>query len=87
MQYRTWCRRQPEIDLNGQKAVRNKGVLDSPFMEAGSPLYATLRQHYLFSGLDQDDFDKLAVSVSAKELAKVAKSCFIAATRQLVSIS
>jgi CRP-like cAMP-binding protein len=39
-------------------------------MEAGSPLYATLRQHYLFSGLDQDDFDKLAVSVSAKELAK-----------------
>ena len=46
------------------------GMLDSPFMDAGSPLYATLRRHYLFSGLEQDDFDTLVSVVSAKNLEK-----------------
>lgn len=39
-------------------------------MDAGAPLYATLRRHYLFSGLDQDDFDTLVLGVSAVELDK-----------------
>lgn len=39
-------------------------------MDAGSPLYATLRRHYLFSGLDQDDFDTLVRRVSATEIDK-----------------
>lgn len=49
-------------------ASRNEGMVDSPLMDAGSPLYETVRQHYLFSGLEQDDFDRLACSVSAKQL-------------------
>jgi CRP-like cAMP-binding protein len=52
--------------LNPQETIGNKGVLDSPFMDAGSPLYETLRGHYLFSGLDIDDFDGLVSGVSAK---------------------
>lgn len=56
--------------MNAPDAIADKGVLDSPFMEAGSPLYATLRKHYLFSGLDQHDFDALVLSVSAKKLEK-----------------
>ncbi len=51
-------------------ATEIEGVLDSGFMEAGSPLYLTLRQHYLFAGLDSDDFDSLAASVAAKSLEK-----------------
>lgn len=39
-------------------------------MDSGSPLYATLRKHYLFSGLDQDDFDALVGGVTAKNLDK-----------------
>lgn len=46
------------------------GVLDAQFMNAGSPLDATLRKHYLFSGLEQDDFDTLVSVVSAKTLEK-----------------
>jgi hypothetical protein len=30
-------------------------VLDSSFMESGSPEYESIRSHYLFSGLDQED--------------------------------
>lgn len=48
----------------------DKGVLDYPFMDAGSPLYATLRGHYLFAGLDEDDFDTLVSGVSAVALDK-----------------
>jgi len=47
-----------------------KGVLDCPLMDAGSPLYTTLRKHYLFSGLDQDDFETLVAGVSAVGLDK-----------------
>lgn len=39
-------------------------------MDAGSPLYATLRRHYLFSGLDQNDFDTLVRRVSATAIDK-----------------
>ena len=39
-------------------------------MDAGSPLYAALRRHYLFSGLDQDDFDSLVTGVSTVGLDK-----------------
>lgn len=48
----------------------DKGMLDYPFMDAGSPLYATLRGHYLFAGLDEDDFDTLVSGVSAVALDK-----------------
>ena len=56
--------------LNTPESGTDKGMLDSTFMDAGSPLYATLRKHYLFSGLDQDDFDKLASVVSGTTLEK-----------------
>ena len=56
--------------LDPHDAMGCIGMLDSPFMDAGSPLYATLRRHYLFSGLEQDDFDTLVSVVSAKSLEK-----------------
>lgn len=56
--------------MNARQAMRDKGVLDSAFMDSGSPLYETLRQHYLFSGLDQDDYDTLVAGVSPKVLKK-----------------
>lgn len=56
--------------MNAREVIRDKGVLDSAFMEPGSPLYKTLRQHYLFSGLDQDDYDTLVAGVSWKALKK-----------------
>lgn len=56
--------------MNALKATGDKGVLDYPLMDAGSPLYATLRGHYLFAGLDQDDFDTLVLGVSAVGLDK-----------------
>lgn len=49
-------------------ASREEGMLDSPLMDAGSPLYETVRQHYLFAGLEQDDFDRLAHDVTSKQL-------------------
>ena len=54
--------------LNTPAEVAGKGVLDSEPMDTGSPLYATLRQHYLFSGLDKEDFDALVSGVVAKTL-------------------
>lgn len=51
-------------------ATLGGGVLDSPFMDSCSPLYDTVRQHYLFSGLEQADFDALVTSVTPKTLAK-----------------
>lgn len=56
--------------MNTQQATRSKGVLDSSRMDSGSPLYETLRQHYLFSGLDEDQFDTLAAGVAAKTIEK-----------------
>ncbi len=51
-------------------AFRNSGVLDSDFMESGSPLYETVRQHYLFAGLAQEDFDKIVANMSPKAIDK-----------------
>ena len=56
--------------MDAQEAMRGAGMLDSSCMDADSPLYATLRRHYLFSGLEQDDFDTLVAVVAAKSLAK-----------------
>jgi CRP-like cAMP-binding protein len=39
-------------------------------MESGSPEYESVRQHYLFSGLDQEDFDALMQKVSRVTLEK-----------------
>lgn len=51
-------------------AYRDSGVLDSGFMESGSPIYETVRQHYLFAGLDQEDFDKIVANMSPKSIDK-----------------
>jgi len=51
-------------------ATLKEGMLDSPFMDASSQLYETVRQHYLFAGLDQKDFDSLAGSVISKQIEK-----------------
>lgn len=51
-------------------SILDKGVLDSAGMEPGSPLYETVRQHYLFAGLEQSAFDSLAAHVSAKQIEK-----------------
>lgn len=45
-------------------------VLDSPFMQSDSPEYESVRQHYLFSALEQDDFDALMQGVSRITLEK-----------------
>lgn len=45
-------------------------MLDSSFMEPGSPEYESVRQHYLFSGLGQEDFDTLMRRVSPVALEK-----------------
>lgn len=45
-------------------------VLDSPFMQSNSPEYESVRQHYLFSALEQDDFDALMKGVSRITLEK-----------------
>jgi len=45
-------------------------VLGSAFMDSGSPEYESLRAHYLFSGLAQDEFDSLAKRVSRVEISK-----------------
>ena len=51
-------------------ATRSGGVLDCSFMDSCSPLYDTVRQHYLFAGLGDADFDTLVASVTPKTLAK-----------------
>ena len=47
-----------------------QGVLDSPCMEKDSPQYDVVRQHYLFSGLDEPDFDSLIASASEEKVSK-----------------
>ncbi len=47
-----------------------QGVLDSPCMNKDSPQYDIVRQHYLFSGLDEPDFDKLVATVTEEKLGK-----------------
>lgn len=50
--------------------IHHAAMLDSTHMEPGSPLYDTVRQHYLFSGIGKDDFDALSSTVSARHLEK-----------------
>lgn len=47
-----------------------QGVLDSPCMERESPQYAIVRQHYLFSGLEESDFDTLVDAMSEEKFGK-----------------
>lgn len=47
-----------------------RGVLDSVSMEKGSPLYDSVRRHYLFAGLEEARFDSLAARMSARMLDK-----------------
>lgn len=51
-------------------AFRNSAVLDSGFMECGSPVYETVRQHYLFAGLEKDDFDRIVANMAPKSIDK-----------------
>lgn len=46
------------------------GLLECLPMEAGSPQYDHVRQHYLFSGLGQNEFDGLVSHMSTKPVAK-----------------
>ena len=43
-------------------ATLKEGMLDCQLMDAESPSYAIVRQHYLFAGLEQQDFDALAAN-------------------------
>jgi len=43
-------------------------VLDSHPMDKNSSLYESVRNHYLFSGLDDEDFERLAVEMKVKDL-------------------
>ena len=45
-------------------------VLDSRSMEESCPEYESIRRHYLFSGLDQDQFDTLMTKVVRVTLEK-----------------
>ena len=46
------------------------GMLDLDAMDSGDVLYESLRSHYLFSGLDPDDFQRLADGVGVVTLDK-----------------
>jgi CRP-like cAMP-binding protein len=43
-------------------------VIDSSAMDKSSPLYESVRSHYLFAGLDEENFDQLAADMKVKEL-------------------
>lgn len=43
-------------------------VLDSVPMEKQSGLYESVRSHYLFSGLEEEDFDRLAAEMKVRDL-------------------
>lgn len=51
-------------------ATPDERMLDCQLMDAESPAYAIVRQHYLFAGLEQEDFDALAASVVPKQIEK-----------------
>ena len=48
--------------------TRNGLVLDSLPMDSESPLYESVRSHYLFAGLDEPDFGRLAADIKVREL-------------------
>ena len=45
-------------------------VLDSAPMQSGSPEYLSLREHYLFAGLEEDDYATLCAHVTIAKLGK-----------------
>lgn len=45
-------------------------VLDFPGMEKDTPQYDTIRGHYLFAGIDEDAFDKLASGIAIESFEK-----------------
>ena len=49
---------------------QTRQVLDFPCMERDTPQYDTIRGHYLFSGLDEDVFDKLASNIAVEAFDK-----------------
>ena len=51
-------------------APHRRGVLDSPPMETDSPQYEYVRQHYLFSGLNQEEYDAIVKHVTLVTLDK-----------------
>lgn len=51
-------------------ATPSKGVLDSGCMEPGTPLFTSVREHFLFSGLEQGDFQQLATSMTPRQVEK-----------------
>jgi len=48
--------------------MQGRVVLDSLPMDKSSALYESVRSHYLFAGLDEDDFERLASAMSVKDL-------------------
>ena len=52
------------------KASGNYAMLDCCPMETHSPLCDSVRQHYLFAGLDEARFEDLAAHMSARKLDK-----------------
>ena len=50
--------------------ARDHAVLDSVVMDNDCREYESIRQHYLFSGLDQGDFDSLIPHVTRATLEK-----------------
>ena len=55
----------------GKGAMTQDGlVLDSLCMDNHSSLYESVRSHYLFAGLDEQDFDRLATAMKIRELAQ-----------------
>jgi CRP-like cAMP-binding protein len=48
--------------------VQSSLVLDSLPMDKNSSLYESVRGHYLFSGLDGDEFDRLAAEMKVMDL-------------------
>lgn len=48
----------------------NPKVLDFPRMEKDTAQYEAIRQHYLFSGLDEDVFDALAADITVESYEK-----------------
>ncbi len=45
-------------------------MVDCCYMERGSKQYEIVRQHFLFSGIDEQDFDILAATITAEHLGK-----------------
>ena len=50
--------------------ARKYKMLDSPRMEKGSEEYETIREHYLFAGLDEDIFDPVAGQITIETFEK-----------------